>query len=142
MRFLYNLLTYLLLLPFAAYWLVRGAGNRRYLDRLGQRFGFGFPRLNDCIWVHAVSVGEVQASASLVRAMQEHHYVLQYHLYLVALCRFLRSRVPGFDYDRDIGGVRYLFLRGLGGSEGDGWFADRPPRERIAELDRCLGGSR
>ena len=45
MRVLYNLLTYLLLIPFLAFWLIRGLGNRTYLDRLGQRFGFGLPRL-------------------------------------------------------------------------------------------------
>ncbi len=69
MRVLYNLLTYLLLIPFAVYWLVRGIGNRVYLDRLPQRFGFGFPKLNNCIWVHAVSVGEVQAAAPLIRSL-------------------------------------------------------------------------
>jgi 3-deoxy-D-manno-octulosonic-acid transferase len=70
-RFLYNLLTYLLLVPFACYWLVRGLGNRTYFDRLGQRFGFGFPKLDNCIWIHAVSVGEVQASLPLVRVLQD-----------------------------------------------------------------------
>ena len=71
MRFLYNLLTYLLLIPFALYWLIKGIGNRSYLDRLSQRFGFGFPRLDRCIWVHAVSVGEVQAAVPLVKALIE-----------------------------------------------------------------------
>ena len=71
MRFLYNLLTYLLLIPFAGYWLVRGIGNRSYLENLGQRFGFGFPKFDRCIWVHAVSVGEVQASAPLIRALKK-----------------------------------------------------------------------
>lgn len=71
MRFLYNLLVYLLLIPFAGYWIVRGLGNRTYFDRLGQRFGFGFPTLERCIWVHAVSVGEVQAAVPLIRALAE-----------------------------------------------------------------------
>ncbi|MDH3619994.1 MAG: lipid IV(A) 3-deoxy-D-manno-octulosonic acid transferase [Gammaproteobacteria bacterium] len=70
MRFLYNLLTYLLLIPFACYWVVRGLGNRTYFERLGQRFGFGFPKIDRCIWVHAVSVGEVQAAAPLIRALK------------------------------------------------------------------------
>jgi len=70
-RFLYNLLTYLLLIPFGVYWIVRGLGNRTYFDRLGQRFGFGFPSIDRCIWVHAVSVGEVQASAPLIRTLIE-----------------------------------------------------------------------
>ncbi len=72
MRFFYNLLTYLLLVPYAGYWLLRGLGNRSYLDRIGQRFGFGYPRLDKCIWIHAVSVGEVQAAVPLIRALQEH----------------------------------------------------------------------
>ena len=71
MSVLYNLLTYLLLIPFACYWLVRGIGNRSYLDRLSQRFGFGFPKLDECIWVHAVSVGEVLAAVPLVQALTD-----------------------------------------------------------------------
>jgi len=70
-RFFYNLLTYFLLIPFAAYWLVRGLGNRSYLDKLGQRFGFGIPKIDRCIWVHAVSVGEVQAALPLVRSLRK-----------------------------------------------------------------------
>ncbi len=69
MRFLYNLLTYLLLIPFAFYWLIKGIGNRSYVDRLSQRFGFGFPKVDKCIWVHAVSVGEVQAAVPLINTL-------------------------------------------------------------------------
>lgn len=71
MSVLYNLLTYLLLIPFACYWLIRGIGNRSYLDRLSQRFGFGFPSLDECIWVHAVSVGEVLAAVPLIQALTD-----------------------------------------------------------------------
>jgi len=68
-RFLYNLLTYLLLIPIAGFWLVRGISNRSYLERLGQRFGFSYPRIDRSIWVHAVSVGEVQAAVPLIHAL-------------------------------------------------------------------------
>jgi 3-deoxy-D-manno-octulosonic-acid transferase len=69
-RILYAILTYLLLPVYALYWLFRGIVNRAYLDRVGQRFGFGFPRIpGGSIWIHAVSVGEVQASIPLVRAL-------------------------------------------------------------------------
>ena len=71
MRFFYNLLTLLLLPPYAAFWVIRGLGNRSYLDRLGQRFGLGCPRIDRCIWIHAVSVGEVQAALPLIRALME-----------------------------------------------------------------------
>ena len=69
MRVLYNLLIYLLQIPVAAYWLARALLNRSYRDRLGQRFGIGYPQLDKCIWIHAVSVGEVQAAVPLIRAI-------------------------------------------------------------------------
>ncbi|MGB5347502.1 MAG: lipid IV(A) 3-deoxy-D-manno-octulosonic acid transferase [Woeseia sp.] len=67
MRITYVVLTYLLLPLYMLYWLLRGIINNSYWDRVGQRFGFGFPQLDDgSIWVHAVSVGEVTAAAPLV----------------------------------------------------------------------------
>jgi len=70
MRILYDILTYLLSPVYGLYWLFRGLTNRDYWDRLGQRFGFGYPRVaGGTIWLHAVSVGEVQASAPLVKAL-------------------------------------------------------------------------
>ncbi len=69
MRFLYNLLTYLLFVPYAGYWLFRAAVNPVYRPKTLQRFGAGYPRLDRPIWVHAVSVGEVVAAAPLVRAL-------------------------------------------------------------------------
>ena len=71
MRFFYNFLTYLLLTPLAVYWISKGIGNHSYLDRLTQRFGFGFPKLQNSIWIHAVSVGEVQAAVPLVHTLME-----------------------------------------------------------------------
>ena len=70
MRFLYNLLTYVLLLPYAAYWVVRAIVNSDYRHKLGQRFGMSYPQLERSIWIHAVSVGEVVAAAPLVRALR------------------------------------------------------------------------
>lgn len=69
-RILYAVLTYVLLPVYALYWIFRGTVNRAYWDHVGQRFGFGFPAIDDgCIWIHAVSVGEVQAAVPLVRAL-------------------------------------------------------------------------
>ncbi|NIV17074.1 MAG: 3-deoxy-D-manno-octulosonic acid transferase [Woeseiaceae bacterium] len=70
MRLFYNLLVYLLQIPVAVYWFGRGIANRSYRDRIGQRFGMGYPRLDRCIWIHAVSVGEVQAAVPLVGAIK------------------------------------------------------------------------
>ena len=80
MRLLYNLLITLLHVPVAAYWFARALINRSYRDRMGQRFGIGYPQLEKCIWIHAVSVGEVQAAVPLVRAIQnrfpDHHTLI------------------------------------------------------------------
>lgn len=70
--------------------------------------------------------------------MMETHYVLQYHLYAVALHRFLKSRLPDYDYTRDFGGVGYAFLRGLA-MAAPAWFTDKPSAELIAALDAALG---
>lgn len=79
-------------------------------------------------------------------AMEQHHYYLQYHLYLLALHRYLRSRSRGdYDYERDVGGVYYLFVRGMIGADtphvdgrGHGCFFDKPPLEVIEALDRLF----
>jgi exodeoxyribonuclease V beta subunit len=77
---------------------------------------------------------------TLEREMFSSHYVLQYHLYLTALHRFLRVRLPGYDYDSHIGGAWYAFLRGIDGTE-RGWFHDRPPRALIDTLDALMDDS-
>ncbi len=72
MRFAYVLLTYLISPLYAMYWIFRGLVNQAYWDGLGQRLGFGYPVLSEgSIWIHAVSVGEVQATVPLVRVLQD-----------------------------------------------------------------------
>jgi exodeoxyribonuclease V beta subunit len=53
------------------------------------------------------------------------HYPLQALLYSVALHRYLRWRVPGYDAGRNLGGVLYLFLRGMSAAD-QVVTADRP----------------
>ena len=74
------------------------------------------------------------------RAMMKAHYVLQYHIYVVALHRFLRARLgAGYDYARDFGGIGYAFLRGLA-MGAPAWFTDRPSPALVEALDDCIGG--
>ena len=78
--------------------------------------------------------------AGLEKAMRRHGYHLQYLLYLTALHRLLRLRLPGYDYDRHIGGAFYLFVRGMRpASPGRGVFHDRPSRACIEAIDNCFG---
>jgi exodeoxyribonuclease V beta subunit len=55
------------------------------------------------------------APSRLVSAMADHHYPLQALLYGTALHRFLRWRAPHLNSDDVIGGIAYLFLRGMTG---------------------------
>ena len=55
---------------------------------------------------------------TLGEVMWNEWYVLQYHIYVLALHRYLRLRVPDYDYDRHFGGVFYIFLRGPGRNAG------------------------
>lgn len=74
LRWTYFLLSYLLA-PFVLGFLVwRGIGNRAYWERFGERFGYaGVDGKKRSIWIHAVSVGEVQAAAPLIRALCDRH---------------------------------------------------------------------
>ncbi|HEX7341149.1 MAG TPA: exodeoxyribonuclease V subunit beta [Rhodanobacteraceae bacterium] len=73
----------------------------------------------------------------LPAAIAAHDYDLQYLIYTVALHRWLRLTLgETYDYERDVGGVRYLFLRGM--TAGEGVFADKPPRALIETLDHLL----
>ncbi|MDE0479113.1 MAG: exodeoxyribonuclease V subunit beta [Gammaproteobacteria bacterium] len=78
----------------------------------------------------------------LGHAMREHRYQLQYLIYLLALHRYLRTRLPDYDYERHIGGAFYLFLRGMDPAAGmtrGVWF-DRPSKQCIDALDDFMGG--
>ncbi len=79
-------------------------------------------------------------SRRLVDVMAQHHYFLQYHLYAVALHRYLAMRRPDYDYDQHFGGVFYLFVRGMSSEYPPGWgvFRDRPPRALIEALSAVL----
>jgi exodeoxyribonuclease V beta subunit len=102
-------------------------------------------------------------------AMQEqmihHHYPLQAHLYLVALHRHLRWRLPDYNPEQHLGGYVYAFLRGMPGDQlvspeessedspsdslggdslgvspsvGPGRLVEPAPLERVLALDRAL----
>jgi len=53
----------------------RGFRNAAYWRRIGERFGFGtrIGAERGCVWIHAVSVGEVQAAAPIVKALKNHY---------------------------------------------------------------------
>jgi len=82
MRIGYVLLTYLVVPLLLIHLMWRGIRVPGYRRRIAERFGFGLRGTGaggnraanqPSIWVHAVSVGEVQAAAALVRALRKRH---------------------------------------------------------------------
>ena len=69
-------------------------------------------------------------------AIASHRYDLQYVLYVLALHRQLRLRLPDYDYERHVGGALYVFLR----APQQGAYLARPPRELIERLDALFRG--
>jgi exodeoxyribonuclease V beta subunit len=59
--------------------------------------------------------GADYAAPRLTEAMLHSHYPLQATLYSVVLHRYLRWRLPGYAPERHLGGVLYLYLRGMCG---------------------------
>jgi exodeoxyribonuclease V beta subunit len=51
--------------------------------------------------------------SQLSEVMIKEAYWLQYHIYVVALHRYLASRLAHYRYEEHFGGVYYLFLRGM-----------------------------
>ncbi|MGF6211048.1 exodeoxyribonuclease V subunit beta [Comamonas sp. 4034] len=72
--------------------------------------------------------------AAMQAAVLQHRYDVQYVIYTYALHRLLQLRLPGYDYERDVGGVVYWFLRGVDAA-GAGMYADKPPRALMDALD-------
>ncbi|MDA9557689.1 exodeoxyribonuclease V subunit beta [Vibrio sp.] len=100
---------------------------------------------------HLGDHSECYQTEHLERVMIEHRYDFQYQLYSLALHRYLKTRIADYDYDRDFGGVFYLFLRGIEApslsdtervsnniSDQQGVFFCKPSRKLIELLDALI----
>ncbi|MBK1620985.1 exodeoxyribonuclease V subunit beta, partial [Lamprobacter modestohalophilus] len=72
-------------------------------------------------------------------AILAHRYDLQYALYLLALHRLLRARLPDYHIEQHLGGALYVFLRGHQAPT-QGLFMAKPSRALIEGLDRLFNG--
>jgi exodeoxyribonuclease V beta subunit len=84
----------------------------------------------------------------LAEAMLHSHYPLQALLYTVVLHRYLRWRLPGYHPERHLGGVLYLYVRGMCGAgtpltDGHpaGVFSWRPPVSLVEAMSDLLDGA-
>ncbi|MCL1922469.1 MAG: UvrD-helicase domain-containing protein [Propionibacteriaceae bacterium] len=84
---------------------------------------------------------------SMAEAMISSHYPLQALLYQVALHRFLRGRIDNYDAAVHLGGVAYLFVRGMAGPTTPirngttcGVFTWHPSTQLIMDISDLLSG--
>jgi exodeoxyribonuclease V beta subunit len=95
--------------------------------------------------VDATHYSQEAMAAEMLRA----HYPLQALLYLAALHRYLRWRLPGYDPDVHLGGGLYLFVRGMCGPDTPvgpdgapfGVVSWTPPAGLVPALSALLDGS-
>jgi exodeoxyribonuclease V beta subunit len=95
-----------------------------------------------------LTLAHYQPSA-LAAEMSRAHYGLQALLYTVALHRYLRWRLRGYEPDDHLAGVLYLFLRGMAGAEAPtidgtaiGLYAWRAPAGLVQALSDVLDRGR
>lgn len=79
---------------------------------------------------------------ALKEVMSSEGYHLQYHLYTLAAVRYLKTRLNDFDYERDFGGVIYLFLRGMRKGKDTGVFCCKPDWKKIEKMEAVFTGKK
>ena len=81
---------------------------------------------------------------AMAAAMEKEFYILQYHIYTVALNQYLKNRIRDYSYENNFGCIFYIFLRGVDPEKSSdfGIFRDRPPEKLIdaltTELIPCI----
>ncbi len=79
-------------------------------------------------------------SGRLFEAMAHSEYLLQLLIYTVAWHRHLQNTLGAdYDYDRDFGGVYYLYIRGMEQGSDRGQFFIKPPRAWVEKLCAAWG---
>ncbi len=80
--------------------------------------------------------------AGMAAKMSEARYHLQFSIYASVLHAHMQRSVPGWDYERDFGGILYLFLRGFGASPGSnqavGAFCFKPSAGFVDQIQSAL----
>lgn len=79
---------------------------------------------------------------SILKSIFEARYDVQILFYSLALFRFLKCTLHDFSYEKDFGGVMYLYLRGMNSNDtvSTGQFYVRPSEELIKRLSNLFDG--
>ncbi len=92
---------------------------------------------------YAHAKNHLATDSQLVESMADHHYYLQYLLYLVAVKRYLEQRLGIADATELLGGAIYFYVRGIfteQPSSGDGVYLDTACQNLVRELDLLFRG--
>jgi exodeoxyribonuclease V beta subunit len=142
---------------------LRGASTQAFLDLL-HRYGLAAERHDFGVWTQLTGLlnGKIDLTYrhagrvyvmdyksndlpsydpdTLAQTMASSEYDLQALLYTLAVHRWMQLRLSEeYDYDRDFGGVRYVFCRGLDlGDPARGVFVPQFPRALVEAVDALL----
>ncbi len=82
---------------------------------------------------------EDYSSKKIWKAMSDNNYHLQYLIYSLAVKKYLKSRLgENFDFEKQFGGVFYLFVRGMRAGQDSGVFYYKPAVEKMAEMEKIF----
>lgn len=76
---------------------------------------------------------------NITEEMKKHNYYLQFMLYLAAFDKYMAGVDNTYSYDKNFGGVRYVFLRGVQAGKCDtGIFEEMPEERELRKIQRLL----
>lgn len=77
--------------------------------------------------------------ANMQQSMQDSFYDLQYIIYSLALHRYLKNRINNYDPEQHLGGVFYLYLRGMSPKQkGSGIYAQQLTLQELDKLNEIF----
>ncbi len=78
---------------------------------------------------------------SIREEMKKHNYYLQFMLYLAAFDKYMTTVDREYSYEKNFGGIRYVFLRGVkGGNDSRGIFSHKPDECELRKIQQLLEG--
>ena len=77
--------------------------------------------------------------SAMQESMCQSAYILQYHIYALALDCLLKKRLPNYSYEKHFGGAIYIYLRGVSASSGfNGIYFVRPQSEFVRRANELM----
>jgi exodeoxyribonuclease V beta subunit len=77
---------------------------------------------------------DAYSEQNMKAAMEANSYDLQYHIYSIALCRYLEQRITDFSFEKHFGGGFWVFLRGCRNGQKNGVYHIKPDKNIFDEL--------